>query len=225
MIQFFPFTSFTARVLGKKIKFISRVTLTVPPSEGSGRVDPLVLNVISAPLLSELLDVIAGFACSSMMVVHRENLSLSTRIMFEGGITTMPLMVVDWLNNWPIGLKLNTELSKFCSQTFIVIISSWNYWLQGVLEVAFYGFPCIGLFGASTLAAFAADVIRVATLHLHMCYIITTTVVYGLRLSTSTLWNLFQGKCYNQLCNRNDKWPYEMDHLVLGTIFLFWQLF
>ena len=27
------------------------------------------------------------------------------------------------------------------------------------------------------------------------------------------------GKCYNQLCNRNDKWDYEMDHLVLGTIF------
>lgn len=62
-----------------------------------------------------------------------------------------------------------------------------------MLEVAFYGFPCIGLFGASTLAAFAADVVQVATLHLHMCYIITTTVVYGLRLSTSTLWNLFQG--------------------------------
>lgn len=30
---------------------------------------------------------------------------------------------------------------------------------------------------------------------------------------------LLLGKCYNQLCNRNDKWPYEMDHLVLGSIF------
>ena len=30
---------------------------------------------------------------------------------------------------------------------------------------------------------------------------------------------IFVGKCYNQLCNRNDKWFYEMDHLVLGTIF------
>jgi len=37
------------------------------------------------------------------------------------------------------------------------------------------------------------DVIQVATLHLHMCHVIVTTVVYGLRLSTSTLWNLFQG--------------------------------
>lgn len=78
------------------------------------------------------------------------------------------------------------------------------------------------------------DVIQMVTLHLHMCYVIVTTVVYGLQLSTSTLWNLFQGmiftisenaayivtgKCYNQLCNRNDKWFYEMDHLVLGTIF------
>ena len=84
--------------------------------------------------------------------------------------------------------------------------------------------------------AFAIDVIQVATVHLRMCHIITSTVVYGLKLSASTLWNLFRGtvifrlkeeitltlrlgKCYNQLCNRNDKWHYEMDHLVLGTIF------
>ena len=40
------------------------------------------------------------------------------------------------------------------------------------------------------------DVIQVATLHLHMCYVIVTTVVYGLRLSTSTLWNLFQGMIF-----------------------------
>jgi phosphatidylinositol glycan class Q protein len=102
------------------------------------------------------------------------------------------------------------------------------------LEIAFYGFASLGPLGASMLVAFAIDAIQVATLHLHMCYVIVTTVVYGLRLFTSTLWNLFQGmifvvleyvtylstgKCYNQLCNRNDKWVYEMDHLVLGTIF------
>ena len=138
-------TSSSARVLGKKIKFILQVTHTIPPSKSPGKVNALVPKVISAPLSSGLLDVIAGLACSFMMFVHRENLSLSTRVMFEvrnvfymlcrllrthwlgtQGVTTMPLMVVDWLNNWPIGLKLNTELSKFCSQTFMVIISSWN---------------------------------------------------------------------------------------------------
>jgi len=59
--------------------------------------------------------------------------------------------------------------------------------------MAFYGFTCLGLLGASTLVALAVDVIQVATLHLHMCHVIVTTVVYGLRLSTSTLWDLFQG--------------------------------
>jgi hypothetical protein len=59
--------------------------------------------------------------------------------------------------------------------------------------MAFYGFPCLGLFGASTLVAFAVDVLQVATLHLHMCHVIITAVVRGLRLSNSTLWNLFQG--------------------------------
>lgn len=46
--------------------------------------------------------------------------------LIQAAIITVPLTVVDWLNNWPIGLKLNTELSEFCSQTFMVIISSWN---------------------------------------------------------------------------------------------------
>ena len=59
--------------------------------------------------------------------------------------------------------------------------------------MAFYGFAYLGLLGASTLVAFAIDVIQVATLHLHMCHVIAITVVYGLKLSISTLWNLFQG--------------------------------
>ena len=106
-----------------------------------------------------------------------------------------------------------------------------------MLEIAFYGFGFLGFLGASLLVAFAADVIQVITLHLHMCHVLITTVVHGLKLCTSTLWNLFQGmiftnkighnlyiqlelgKCHNQLCKRNDKWSYEMDHLVLGTIF------
>lgn len=48
------------------------------------------------------------------------------------------------------------------------------------------------------------DVIQVATLHLHMCYVIVTTVVYGLSLSISTLWNLFQGIvgfCIERVCS------------------------
>lgn len=121
----------------------------------------------------------------------------------------VPLMIVDWLDNWPIGLKLNRELSKFCSQTFLVIISSWSCrlllcelgggtdvfldWLPRALEIAFYGFTCLGFLGVSSLVAFLADVIQVTTLHLHMCYVIITTVVRGLKLCTSTLWNLFQG--------------------------------
>lgn len=62
-----------------------------------------------------------------------------------------------------------------------------------VLDIAFYGFTCLGFLGVSILVAFAIDVMQLATLHLRMCHVITTTVVYGLGLSTSTLWNLFQG--------------------------------
>ena len=56
-----------------------------------------------------------------------------------------------------------------------------------------YGFTCLGIFGASVLVAFAADITQVATVHLRMCHILAGTGVYGVRLSISTLWNLFQG--------------------------------
>lgn len=69
-------------------------------------------------------------------------------------------------------------------------------WLPRVLEIASYGFACLGLLGVSMLVAFTADVIQVATLHLHMCHVVVAAVVHSLRLSTSTLWNLFQGKVY-----------------------------
>jgi len=154
-------------------------------------------NVTSSRVGYELLDVIAGLACSSMAILYRKDIVLVSWITFEMVMITAPLIVVDWLNNWPIGLKLNGELSKFCSQTFLVIISSWSYWLPRILQIASYGFVCLGFFGISTLVAFVTDVIQVATLHLHMCCVIITIVVYGLRLSTSTLWNLFQGMVYN----------------------------
>lgn len=59
--------------------------------------------------------------------------------------------------------------------------------------MASYGFTCLGIFGASTLVAFTADIIQVVTVHLRMCHILAGTGVYGIRLSISTLWNLFQG--------------------------------
>ena len=108
--------------------------------------------------------------------------------------------------------------------------------------MACYGFACLGLLGASTLVALAVDVIQVTTLHLHMCHIIITTVFYGLRLSTSTLWDLFQGviilaleehmantfcqgsattSCATELIGGFMKWI----TLFLGQSFLPWQLF
>ncbi|KAF9653013.1 DUF1000-domain-containing protein [Thelephora ganbajun] len=186
------FGSLAQSVLDRKIKFISQIAYLIS-RKNTGTGDPPGLNAIPSALNSELLDVAVGLACSSMVILHRETLLLFSKTTFEVAMITAPLMVVDWLNNWPIGLKLNRELSKFCSQTFLVLISSWNYWLPSILEVALYGFAYLGLLGALTLVAFTADVTQVATLHLHMCHVIVTTAVHGLRLSTSTLWNLFQG--------------------------------
>ena len=79
-------------------------------------------------------------------------------------------------------------LFRLCADGYILLD-----WLLRILDLALYGFSYLGLLGGSTLVGFAADVIQVTTLHLHMCHIIATMVAYGLRLSITTLWSLFQG--------------------------------
>lgn len=65
-------------------------------------------------------DHVRGAKCLSHMVL------IIVMDLIQVAMITTPLIVVNWLDNWPIGLKLNKELSRFCSQTFLVIISSWS---------------------------------------------------------------------------------------------------
>lgn len=73
----------SARILGKKIKLVSQIIHCATPLESLGIVNPPVPNVMSAPMGSELLDVVAGLACSLVIVVNQDNLFLSGWITAE----------------------------------------------------------------------------------------------------------------------------------------------
>ena len=38
----------------------------------------------------------------------------------------LPRSALYWLDAWPVGLKLNTELSRFYASTFISVIDTWE---------------------------------------------------------------------------------------------------
>ncbi|KAH9936698.1 Gpi1-domain-containing protein [Amylocystis lapponica] len=126
-----------------------------------------------------------------------------------------------WLNNWPAGLKLNTELSQFYCHSLLGVISAWG----GILRYATPYFPgliwfvgAMGCCGMTMIVALLSDILSLLTAQLHLCYLIATTV-FSRQLSLArSLWNLFRGKRYNVLRDRLDSWDYDIDQLLLGTI-------
>ncbi|KAG1744076.1 N-acetylglucosaminyl transferase component, partial [Suillus paluster] len=138
--------------------------------------------------------------------------------------------VLLWLDSWPAGLKLNTELSLFYSHSFMGLISLWNRAFQTVIPLlpimmVFSTLELGSAFGVTMKLAMVCDIVCIFMAHvLQLCYLIlvTTVTVYGhlLRLAASP-WNLFQGESvrrHNMLMNLTDPWDYDVDQLLLGTI-------
>ncbi|KAH7918519.1 Gpi1-domain-containing protein [Leucogyrophana mollusca] len=127
-----------------------------------------------------------------------------------------------WLDSWPAGLKLNTELSRFYAYSFIGMMGLWKrlfgLWLPmipvtiGVVEIA-------SCFGVTMVLSLLSDFLCLLTVHIHLCYVVSSTIYHHVLRLVGSLWNLFRaGKRYNVLRNRTDSWDYDVDQLLLGTI-------
>ncbi|EED77855.1 predicted protein [Postia placenta Mad-698-R] len=168
-----------------------------------------------------LNDIIIGVAFGSFLC---ENRLLLSRILDQ----CVQLYLVDsikhallWLDNWPAGLKLNTELSQFYCHTLLSVVSIWGY----VLQCAAPYFPVflwiagtMGGCGMTMVVSLLSDALGFLTAHLYVCYLLTTTAFSQQLSLAGSLWNLFRGKRFNVLRNRLDSWDYDIDQLLLGTI-------
>jgi len=127
-----------------------------------------------------------------------------------------------WLNNWPAGLKLNTELSQFYCHSLLGIILAWNRVLETLLFPSLpqllYVAGALGTCGMTMTVSMFSDLLSCFTFHLFVCYR-TSAFIYSYQLSiAASLWNLFRGKRYNILRSRKDAWDYDVDQLLLGTM-------
>ncbi|KAG8998693.1 phosphatidylinositol N-acetylglucosaminyltransferase subunit gpi1 [Tulasnella sp. JGI-2019a] len=126
-----------------------------------------------------------------------------------------------WLDDWPAGLKLNTQLSHFLCLSFVGLTDAW----ATCLTVTGPYFPSLinlagicGWAGFTMLISLASDALSILTVHLYFSYMVATTV-FSQQLSVlASLWRLFRGKRRNVLRNRTDSWDYDVDQLILGTI-------
>ena len=146
-----------------------------------------------------------------------------TETHFQSLTVTLVRDALVWLDHWPAGLKLNTELSRFLCLCFMSLTDIWGGecierslvpWAQvfcgdnissgsfaGGLSLLAPHFPVIlrvignmGRFGMTMILSLLSDLLSVLTAHLYLSYLIATAM-FSRQLSIAhSLWNLFRGK-------------------------------
>lgn len=171
-------------------------------------------------------DLIMGQAMGSWLC---DNCEVIAELMRE---TVQPLLVTSvtdtlrWLDSWPLGVKLNTPLSRFFCDMFTGMTDVWSE--QALTPVMTYDrlakmLFAVGiatrLFGLSMSLCLTMDAIRLLTLHLTIFFHIQRAIFAFFCSSIVSLFHLFRGKKRNPLRNmRVDHATYDLDQLLLGTL-------
>ncbi|KAG1883102.1 N-acetylglucosaminyl transferase component-domain-containing protein [Suillus subluteus] len=168
-----------------------------------------------------LNDLIIGIALRQFLRQDRQAFLHLFKLAFEDKAVHKLRQILLWLDSWPAGLKLNTELSRFYSHSFMGLIALWNRGFRTVIPLIPMLLSTLELgsgFGVTMALAMMCDLVCVFMAHVQLCYLVSVTVYGHLLRLAGSLWNLFRGRRYNVLRNRTDPWDYDVDQLLLGTI-------
>ncbi|OCF56521.1 hypothetical protein L486_05371 [Kwoniella mangroviensis CBS 10435] len=137
-------------------------------------------------------------------------------------LVELPINALKWLNDWPVGLKLNTPLSQFFCTGLGSIMQKWGDvvlpHLDTLLPSMIRLFALSSLGGLTLTLSLLNDTITILTSHFHLCHLLMRYIFNWQLESLSGLWNLFRGKRWNVLRQRTDSYEYDVDQLFLGTL-------
>lgn len=153
--------------------------------------------------------------------------------------------LVAWLDSWPMGIKLNDELSGAFRAAVTACTESWHQCMflvclfsimssqkltdsrenVAVLDPILPWLPTMirflafsGLAGTTMFLSALSDLLAVLTGHIFLVYVtITFIFAWHVRL-LDALFNLFRGRKYNVLRKRVEPASYDADQLLLGTL-------
>lgn len=194
---------------------------------------PRLTLVVSTPLISQyvtfynyiwlvLNDIIIGWAVGAVVCEHSQVIASFLDTSIRTLLIDNLQWALVWLNNWPAGLKLNSELSQFFCHLLLGAVIGWNRALESFLlpylPQLIYTAGTIGCCGVTLTISLFSDLLSVTTAHVQLCYHISR-LVYRQQLNIAgSLWHIFRGKRYNVLRHRVDSWSYDLDQLLFGTI-------
>ncbi|EME78005.1 uncharacterized protein MYCFIDRAFT_145266 [Pseudocercospora fijiensis CIRAD86] len=172
-------------------------------------------------------DVIIGIALGSYIV---ENVDYVAAFM-DSAVTSYSIeglqQMLNWLMDYPAGLKLNNELATFLGDLFLWVIDYWNGCMSQLRPALPHVIRLIGISsfaGASLPISMFSDLLSLLTVHIYSFYIASARIYNWQLMIIISLFHLFRGKKRNVLRNRIDSCDYDLDQLLLGTI-LFTLLF
>ncbi|CUS21345.1 LAQU0S03e00430g1_1 [Lachancea quebecensis] len=134
--------------------------------------------------------------------------------------------ITAYLGQNPLGIKLNGELAHFLSDLFLWIIDfSYSTYIKRILDVSSIQ-TVISIvsrtsccFGVTFALSLAVDVVSILSMHISLFYYISAKMYHWQLHVMRSLLYLFWGKKRNVLRKRVDSNMFELDQLVMGTLF------
>ncbi|CAH7685693.1 N-acetylglucosaminyl transferase component-domain-containing protein [Phakopsora pachyrhizi] len=167
-------------------------------------------------------DIIFGSSSSTFLIENSDSLAILLESFIQKFTVDFIKEALNWTNSYPVGLKLNDQLGQaFC----VGSNAAMDFWHRYVLKLLFAALPrmiwltgYLSLMGSTFALSIAADFVTIATFHLWTIYRVFT-FIFGWHLKfLSVLFNIFRGRKFNVLRNRNEPATYNLDQLILGTI-------
>ncbi|PFH57681.1 hypothetical protein XA68_14691 [Ophiocordyceps unilateralis] len=167
-------------------------------------------------------DVIIGMALGSYIIEHADWVAAQMGDILRTYAVEALRRSISWLMGWPAGLKLNGELAAFLGDLFLWVIHYWSTCIEALQPVLprlvwFIGFSSFA--GASMPIAVFSDLLSALTMHIHSFYLASARIHHWQLTILLSLFHLFRGKKHNVLRNRIDSCDYDLDQLLVGTIF------
>ena len=136
--------------------------------------------------------------------------------------------VVSWLMGSPAGLQMNRNLVVFLGTVSLTVVSYWDAVILSLItsdyiDMEFRIAIVLGSFsftGVSVLLSALIDLSSIVFFHIFFVYAGLTRLWHLTVRVISTFTQLFRGKKYNILKLRVDGHEFDLEQLILGTVFL-----
>lgn len=177
-------------------------------------------------------DLILGWATGTLLMQNSDLLSAWLTPFVDSWMVQSLKGACHWLDDWPAGLKLNTQLSWFYRDMYVGLIALCDLAIVQPLQARLPGFLwTMGLIGKvgglSMQLCFASDALRMFGFHIRWLHVIARSQYRASLVFLSHSLQLFRGRKRTVLSPRRPLVPteYELDQLLLGTILFTLALF